>query len=237
MIDVNIEIKNSLILNLELDLHMLDGYLKLIKEPPIGLYVDNRRRPFTYEENDLILHPFNMVLDLNNIPDDLETNIIDKKGNLIVSAYNLHYNKDSISNKPFLAILCIDFIHTLFNHLQYTNNKYKELYFINEITGDNEYLIDGIVKNFVFVEDIVSYYFKGLNNEMILRINDIVYNRIIPTFNEFMLMDPNAYYTLNIENSDILIHRHDDLRTIRYMEACERMKFLVTLDKEFNENI
>lgn len=237
MIDVDIEIKSSLILNLELDLHVLDGYLKLIKEPPIGLYVDNRRKPFTYEDNDLILHPYNMPLDLNNIPDDLETNIVDRKGNLIISAYNLHYNKDSISNKPFLAILCIEFINTIFNHLQYTNNKYKELYFINEITGENEYLIDGIVKNFVFVEDIVAHYFKGLNNDMICYINDIVYNRIIPTFNEFMLVDTNCLYTLNMENSDIFIHRHDDIRTIRYMEARERLKFLTTLDKEYKENI
>ena len=237
MIDVDIEIKSSLILNLELDLHMLDGYLKLIKKPPIGLYVDNRRKPFTYKDNDLILHPYNMPLDLNNIPDDLETNIVDRKGNLIISAYNLHYNKDSISNKPFLAILCIEFIHTIFNHLQYTNNKYKELYFINEITGENEYLIDGVVKNFVFVEDIVAHYFKGLNNDMICYINDIVYNRIIPTFNEFMLVDTNCLYTLNMENSDIFIHRHDDIRTIRYMEARERLKFLTTLDKEYKENI
>lgn len=237
MLDINLELKHMLIVNLELDLSTLDNYLRMIKEPPIGLYVDNRRYPFTYEENHLILHPYNIPLDLNNIPDDLETNIVDNRGNLIVSAYNLHYNKDSISNKPFLSILSLDFLHTLFNYLQYSNSKYKNLYFINEITGEAEYLIDGIVKNFTFVEDIVGHYFKGLDTKILLAVTDIVYNNIIPTLNEYLLMDINAYYTMVTSGIDIYIHKYDDIRAIRYMEACERLSFLASLDKEFEENI
>jgi hypothetical protein len=237
MLDINLELKNMLIIDLELELNMLDNCLRTIKQPPVGLYVNNRRYPFTYEENHLMLHPYNIPLDLNNIPDDLETNIVDKKGELIVSSYNLHYNKDSISNKPFLAILSLEFLHTLFDYLQYNNNKYKHLYFINEITEESDYLINGIVKNFTFVEDIVGYYFKGLDQNVLMLVTDMVYKNIIPTLNEYLLMDINAYYTINTTGVDIYIHKYDDIRAIRYMEAYERFRFLSNRDKEFEENI
>lgn len=233
----DLEIKNIMMLNLEIDLYTLDKYLLSLKTPPVGLYVSNKRKPFTYEENGLIVHPYNTLLDLNNIPNNLESNIIDRKGNLIISGYNLHYHNTSFSNSPFLAVMSLDFLQTLVDHLQYNNNKYRNLYFENNLIADSDYLIDAIVKKFTFVEDIVLYYFNGLTKKDLDAVTDIVYNRIIPLINEYMLMDTTALYTLDMTGPDIILYKYNDIRAIRYEEAVDKVNFINTLEKNFEENI
>lgn len=220
------EIKYSVILNLEKELKYLDNILSTLKQYPRGLYVKNIRYPFK-EEDGLIISPNNVLLNLDaELPTDVNMNIVDKKNNLIVSGHTLANNGHCLSNKPFHPILSIDFLHTLFNTLQYINNPHKDLLINNTLLNKRDPLMSDIDLEMKYLEDVIYYYFNGMDNSGLRIICEFTYNNLVPILSDFLDHDHNAFYTMNINNLDIILNRHDDIRTIRYNMCLNHKKLM-----------
>lgn len=232
------EIKHSYIFDMEHDLKVLEAQLCKVKNPPKGLYVNGNRFPYTHNEHGLYVHPLSVKLNLDTeLPNDIGLNIIDSKGNLIVSGYNLVNKRSFFSTKPFHPVLISDFLHLLVDYIQYNNCPNKELFFINTLIGIEDSMLNDIVKSMTFLEDVIYYCFVGIDNTTMRNITDFIYKRIFPIINEYMAGDINAYYSLDLTKKDIVINKHNDIRAIRYMLAMDKVNFDMQLNKEYEENI
>ncbi len=223
-------IEHSITINIETELAFLEKALAIIMNYENGLYVRGKRHCIA--EKNLFIQPHNIRLDLTKpLPRDININIVTKDDDLIASGYNL-VNNNIYDTKPYHAVLVMPMIIDIFNFIQYNNNPYKHLYYSEDIYSKKDFLINFDIKHYEFIEDIVKETFVNINDVELRCIADHIHDNIITKFETFLNSNVTAYYSINVENENIHINKHCDIRAMRYMMALDKKKDDEDLAKE-----
>lgn len=220
-----VDIESNVIINIENSLSLLETMISKVYPKPKGLYIMGRREPFTHEEDGLFIFPGMHNLDLDAaLPKDVNLNIVNGHGKLLVSGYNLVNNASMFSTTPHHNVLSGRFVEYLVDLLQFINNPNRHLYYENTLTKELNYLLEPSIKNMEFIEDLVYTTLSPLGEHEKRYVCDILYKEIVPLINDYLLKDVDAYYTLSTDTDNIVIHKHKSLKSICFDLAEEKMK-------------